>query len=209
MDYRTIVRATGPFNMPTNLVSDGRDRLYITDGYGNARVHVFSSAGEYQFSWGSLGSGLGEFHLPHGLDVDRHGRVFVADRENNRIQIFDAEGNFLEEWPDIVRPTDLFISDDDTVFVAEEGSRCGLFPWMTLEPDAIGGRLSIFSLAGDLIARWGGGKDPCAPNDFYAPHSMWVDSAGTIYVGEVNWSAGGKDGEVPSGCPCLRRYIRV
>ncbi len=209
MDYRTIVRATEPFNMPTNLISDGENRLFITDGYGNARVHVFSSAGEYEFSWGSLGSGPGEFHLPHGLDVDSKGRVFVADRENNRIQIFDAEGTFLEEWIDIIRPTDLFINDDDTVFVAEEGLRCGLFPWMTPDPNAIGGRLSIFSDTGALLARWGGGHSPCSPNDFYAPHSMWLDSAGTIYVGEVNWSAGGKDGELPPDCPCLRRYIRV
>ena len=83
IDYRTIERAAGPFNLPTNLVAAG-EQLYVTDGYGNARVHVFSALGEYRFSWGGLGAGPGEFHLPHGLDVDREGRVYVADRENSR-----------------------------------------------------------------------------------------------------------------------------
>lgn len=209
IDYRTIAQAAGPFNLPTNLVAAGDGRLYVTDGYGNARVHAFSSNGEYQFSWGALGSGPGEFHLPHGIDVDSSGRVFVADRENSRLQLFDAEGRFLEQWPDIVRPTDLFICDDDTVFVAEEGARCGLFPWMTPEPDAIGGRVAVFAPDGELLARWGGGLDPCSPGDFYAPHAIWLDSNRTIYVGEVNWSAGGKDGDIPPDCPCLRRYVKV
>ena len=209
MDYRTIAQAAGPFNLPTNLVAAGDGRLYVTDGYGNARVHAFSSAGDHQFSWGAPGSGPGEFNLPHGIDVDSSGRVFVADRENSRIQLFDAEGRFLEEWPDVVRPTDLFICDDDTVFVAEEGARCGLFPWMTPDPDAIGGRVAVFAPDGELLARWGGGLDPCSPGDFYAPHGIWLDSNRTIYVGEVNWSAGGKDGDIPPDCPCLRRYVKV
>ena len=209
IDYRTIARPAGPFNLPTNLVAAGDGRLYVTDGYGNARVHAFSSAGDHLFSWGAPGSGPGEFNLPHGIDVDSSGRVFVADRENSRIQLFDAEGRFLEEWPDIVRPTDLFICDDDTVFVAEEGARCGLFPWMTPGPDAIGGRVAVFAPDGELLARWGGGLDPCSPADFYAPHAIWLDSKRTIYVGEVNWSAGGKDGDIPPDCPCLRRYVKV
>ena len=209
MDYRTIARVAGPFNLPTNLVAAGGERLYVTDGYGNARVHAFSSTGDYLFSWGALGSGPGEFHLPHGIDVDSRGRVFVADRENSRIQLFDAGGGFLEEWRDVVRPTDLFIDDDDTVFVAEEGARCGLFPWMTPDPNAIGGRVAVFSPDGELLARWGGGLDPCSPADFYAPHAIWLDSNRTIYVGEVNWSAGGKDGDIPPDCPCLRRYVKV
>ena len=209
IDYRTIAQAAGPFNLPTNLVAAGDGRLYVTDGYGNARVHCFSSAGDFLFSWGAPGSGPGEFHLPHGIDVDGSGRVFVADRENSRLQLFDAEGRFLEEWPDIVRPTDLFICDDDTVFVAEEGARCGLFPWMTPDPDAIGGRVAVFAPDGKLLARWGGGLDPCSPGDFYAPHGIWLDSNRTIYVGEVNWSAGGKDGDIPPDCPCLRRYVKV
>ena len=208
IDYRTIKRAGAPFNLPTNLVVAG-DRLYVTDGYGNARVHVFSAVGEHRFSWGSLGAGPGEFHLPHGLDVDPDGRVYVADRENSRIQLFAPDGTFLDQWEDVVRPTDLFIRADGTVFVAEEGARCGLFPWMRAEPDAVGGRLSIFAPDGELLARWGGGLDPCAPSDFFAPHSVWLDSQGAIYVGEVNWSAGGNEGMIPPDCPCLRRYVPV
>ena len=208
IDYRTIERAAGPFNLPTNLVAAG-DRLYVTDGYGNARVHVFSARGEHRFSWGGPGDGPGEFNLPHGLDVDRAGRVYVADRENSRIQRFAPDGTFLDQWRDVVRPTDLFIRADGIVFVAEEGARCGLFPWMRAEPDAVGGRLSIFAPDGELLARWGGGLDPCAPADFFAPHGVWLDSRGALYVGEVNWSAGGNEGMIPPDCPCLRRYVPV
>ena len=207
-DYRTIKRPGPPFNLPTNLAAGADQRLYVTDGYGNARVHAFSSDGTYQTSWGGPGEGAGEFHLPHGLDVDPSGRVYVADRENSRIQLFDTAGSFLGQWTDVVRPTDLFIRDG-AVFVAEEGGRCGLFPWMVPDLEGPGGRVSVFDLDGNLLARWGGGDDPCSPGDFFAPHSIWLDSAGTIYVGEVNWSAGGKDGMVPADCPCLRRYTRV
>ena len=62
---------------------------------------------------------------------------------------------------------------------------------------------------GPALARWGGGLDPCAPADFFAPHSVWLDSRGAIYVGEVNWSAGGNEGMIPADCPCLRRYLPV
>ena len=89
------------------------------------------------------------------------------------------------------------------------GARCGLFPWMRAAPDAVGGRISIFAPDGELLARWGGGLDPCAPADFFAPHSVWLDSRGAIYVGEVNWSAGGNEGMIPGDCPCLRRYLPV
>ena len=80
---------------------------------------------------------------------------------------------------------------------------------MTPDPNAIGGRVAVFAPDGELLARWGGGLDPCSPADFYAPHAIWLDSKRTIYVGEVNWSAGGKDGDIPPDCPCLRRYVKV
>ena len=75
-------------------------------------------------------------------------------------------------------------------------------------PDAPGGRISIFDRQGKLKARWGGGLDPCAPGDFFAPHDIWVDSQGSIYVGEVTMSAGGNKGLVSADCPSLQKFVR-
>ncbi len=87
-DYRTISQAGPPFNLPTNLALSPDGEMYVTDGYGNARVHKFSPDGRLLLSWGSPGSGPGQFHLPHGIAVNSNGTVYVAARENSRIQIF-------------------------------------------------------------------------------------------------------------------------
>ena len=185
--------------------------MYVTDGYGNCRVHRFNAEGNLIQSWSELGSGPGQFNVPHGVFLDAMGRVFVADRENNRIQLFTRDGAFIEQWTDMVRPTNVYIDVDDNVFVAEEGNQAGLFPWMTPAKGtgAIGGRVSVFDRAGTLLSRWGGGKEPCSPVDFFAPHDIWLDSHGSIYVGEVTWAAGGNAGVVPKDCPCLRKFERV
>src|SRR5262249_52037072 len=88
MDFRSIRRAGPPFHYPPNLALSPGGELYITDGYGNARVHRFSPDGRLLSSWGEPGSGPGQFHLPHGIAVDTEGIVYVADRENSRIQLF-------------------------------------------------------------------------------------------------------------------------
>ena len=209
-DYRTIQHAGPPFNLPTNLALNSEGEMYVTDGYGNARVHKFSVDGQFLLSWGEPGSGPGQFHLPHGIDVDIAGRVYVADRENSRIQLFSPGGEFLEEWTDVVRPCQVFIDVDDNVYVAELGFRAGLFPGAEAPgPNPVGGRLSVFNHDGVLQARWGGGLNPCAVGDFFAPHDIWVDSRGDIYVGEVTMSAGGNRGLVPVACPSLQKFVRV
>ena len=109
----------------------------------------------------------------------------------------------------MLRPTNIYIDTDDHVFVAEEGMRAGLFPWMEPDFEAPGGRLSIFDRSGSLLARWGGGDERCSPTDFFAPHDIWLDSAGSIYIGEVTWAAGGNVGLVPEDCPRLRKYEKV
>lgn len=206
-DYRTIARSGPPFNLPTNVAQSPSGELYVSDGYGNARVHRFSPDGELIGSWGESGTGPGQFQIPHGIGVDGSGRVLVADRENSRLQIFSPDGEYLEEWTDVVRPCEVFVDRDDTIFVAELGGRAGLFPWMTREPEAPGGRVSVFDRDGALRARWGDGEDPCAPGSFFAPHDIWVDSQGSVYVGEVVWSAGGRDGMVPADCPSLQKFV--
>lgn len=208
VDYRTILRAGPPFHYPTNVALAPDAELYVSDGYGNARVHKFSTAGRLLFSWGEPGNGPGQFHVPHGIAVDRHGTVYVADRENSRIQLFGPDGAFHSEWTDVARPCQVFIDSVENVYVAELGFRAGMWPG-TVAPsaDATGGRVSIFDRSGKLQARWGGGQIPCAPGDFFAPHGICVDSCGDIYVAEVVISAGGNRGLVPRTCHTLQKFV--
>jgi DNA-binding beta-propeller fold protein YncE len=207
-DYRTIRHAGPPFNRPTNVALDGDGSLYVTDGYGNARVHKFAPDGRHLFSWGEPGDGPGQFNLPHGIALDRQGLVYVADRENSRIQVFNPGGRFVTAWADVARPMQVFIDPEDRIFVAEVGWRAGRFPWQTEPAGAVGARLSIFDRAGALLARWGG-DDPCAPGSFFAPHDLWIDRHGDLYVGEVVMSAGGNRGAVAADCHSLQKFVQV
>ena len=208
VDYRNIRQAGGPFNFPTNVALSPEGDIYVTDGYGNARVHKFSAEGRLLFSWGEPGGGPGQFRVPHGIAVDRQGTVFIADRENSRIQRFSPTGKFIDSWENIARPCEVFIAPSGRVFVAELGYRAGMFPGD--EPPAggtTGGRVSVFTESGDLLARWGGGDNPCAPGDFFAPHDIWVDSRGDLYVSEVTHTAGIQRGVIGTDSHTLQKFI--
>jgi DNA-binding beta-propeller fold protein YncE len=170
----TIKRGGPPFNRPTGIALSSSGEIYISDGYGNARVHKFSPDGTYLFSWGEPGTGKSQFRLPHNIWVDRQDRVWVPDRENSRIQIFDAGGAFLTQWEDVSRPTDVAIDDEQVVYVSELG-----------HVDGIGPRVSLFTIDGGLITRWGNEDIDPATDLFLAPHALAVDSYGDIYIGEV------------------------
>jgi DNA-binding beta-propeller fold protein YncE len=210
MDFRTIRRAGPPFHYPTNLALSPQGEMYVSDGYGNARIHRFSPDGRLIMSWGEPGSGPGQFHIPHGIAIDGQGTVYVADRENSRIQLFTPEGKFLAEWTDVARPCQIFLNTSGNAYVAELGFIAGMWPGTTApSDDATGGRLSIFDQRGRLVERWGGGRNPCTPGDFFAPHGICVDSHGDIYVGEVVQSAGGNRGLVSPDCHTLQKFVRV
>jgi hypothetical protein len=134
--------------------------------------------------------------------------VYVADRENSRVQLFTPQGQFLAEWTDVARPCQVCIAGEH-VFVAELGFRAGMWPGTTAPgADAPGGRVSVFDRGGALLARWGGGRNPCAAGDFFAPHGICVDARGDVYVGEVVMSGGGNRGLVPADCHALQKFIR-
>jgi sugar lactone lactonase YvrE len=185
----TIQRAAGPFNLPTRLAVGPSGDLYVSDGYGNARVHRFSADGELVQSWGEPGDGPGQFNLPHSVSVHADGRVFVCDRENDRVQIFSPDGEVLAIWTNVTRPCDLFIASDGTVYVGELGWERGTRNmWgRPLEEDRPS-RLTIRDPEGNILSAWGG-ADPCASDGFAAPHGLWVDSRGDVYVGEVTQTA--------------------
>jgi DNA-binding beta-propeller fold protein YncE len=156
-----------PFNKPTGIAFAPSGEFYVSDGYGNSRVHRFARDGEWIASWGRRGDGPGEFHLPHGVRVDREGRVFVADRENGRIQIFTADGEYLDQWTGFRQPCDVHIDREGAIYVPELQSR-----------------LTVLSPDGEILARWGG-EPSREPGAFVSPHAAWTDSQGDLYVGEV------------------------
>lgn len=209
IDYRTIQRVAGPFNYPCNLAVGPNGNLYVADGYGNARVHHFSKDGTLLGSWGEPGDGQAQFHVVHGIAVDSEGVVYVADRENSRIQLFSEDGKYAGVWTDVARPCEIFIDKVGVCYVAELGFRSGRWPGTgTHQAGQTGGRVSIFDRTGKLLARWGGGENPTAAGDFFAPHDLWVDSRGDLYVSEVTLSAGGRTGVVPPTCHSLQKFVR-
>ncbi len=210
IDYRTIRHAGPPFYFPTNVALAVNGEVYVSDGYGNARVHRFRADGVLLQSWGEPGRGPGEFQIPHGIAITADGRVIVADRENHRLQFFTPDGQFLTEWTDIARPCQVALDADGVIYVAELGYRAGMWPGTTAPaPDATGGRISIFSPSGELLSRFGGGEHPESPGDFFAPHDIRVDRHGDLYVSEVVMSAGGKRGLVSADCHTLQKFERV
>jgi hypothetical protein len=95
------------------------------------------------------------------------------------------------------------------MYVAELGFRSGMWPGISPPSEsATGGRVSIYSPTGELLCRWGGGLNPTAPGDFFAPHDIRLDSRGDLYVSEVVWSAGANRGHVDASCHTLQKFIR-
>jgi hypothetical protein len=180
-------------------------------------VHRFSAKGEHMASWGEPGTGPGEFNIPHTVFV-HDDLLYVADRENNRIQVFDRGGAFQREWTDVRRPDDIFITADGLVYVAEQGMCSGLVPGMPdPTPDSPVSRITVRDLDGGILSSWGAdenpdSKEPCAPGNFFAAHGIWVDRHGTVYVGEVVYSgngpegAGGGFGWVAPDCHAFQRF---
>ena len=159
-----------PFNMPTWAVPGLHGDLYVTDGYGHHYVHRFTAEGELLHTWGGAGTEPGQFDTPHCVRVDNQGRVFILDRGNSRIQIFNAEGHLLDIWTHRIAANDLFIDKNDILYLAEADRR-----------------VSIMNLNGEVLTEWGGeGDQPGLFVDY--PHGIWVDSHGDLYVCEVPYA---------------------
>lgn len=157
-----------PFNMPTGLAISSKGEIFVSDGYGNKKIHKFNASGELIKSWGTFGTGPGEFAIVHNLTIDDDDLIYVCDRENNRIQIFDDDGNYINEWDDLLMPGDVWIHD-------------GVF--YVVEQTAQGG-VSIWTKEGELITRWYGDRGP-GKGSIISGHGITVDSEGSIYVAEL------------------------
>ncbi len=149
-----------PFNHPADVAAAPDGDIYVADGYANSVVHRFSSDGRLVRTWGRPGRDQAAFSTPHAVRVHPDGRVLVADRENNRVQIFSADGAYLDEWTDFFHPMDIFVDRNGHTYVTDQ------IP-----------RLSRFDPDGALVGR-------CRPV-LYGAHGIWGDSRGDFYLAEA------------------------
>ena len=176
-----------PFNRPTSAaIHPGNGDIYVSDGYGNSRIHVYTGEGEYKFSWGSPGIDAGQFIRPHNIAIDSNANVYVVDREAHRIQIFDTQGTFVTMWNNIHRP-DSMVLWGEHIYVGELNGMGGVD-----DAPGLGHRVSIFDLKGNLVSQFGDKNEGEGPGQFIAPHGIAVDSQGSIYVAEVSYTIRGQ-----------------
>lgn len=176
-------------NMPTDMAIDPRSGdVFISDGYGNARVVRFDKTGKYVLEWGELGHAPGQFSIPHAICMDAKGRIYVADRNNVRVQVFDQKGKFLEEWRDLIVPWGFWVTPKNEIWV------CGSSPMQWRKTDgalgcppkdqifmkftAEGRVLQLFTLPKGLdgLER---------PGEVNWVHCIAFDSQGNMYLGDI------------------------
>ena len=155
------------FAGPTDIAFLPNGDFFVSDGYRNSRIVKFSKDGKCLMQCGKNGSGPGELDTPHGTAVDSKQRLYVADRANSRIQVFDANGNYLDEWPTIRFPLTVAVRQDQHVWVS----------------DGLSHKFLKFNTDGHLLYSWGtfGGE----PGQIWGAHQFSVDSEGNLYTAEV------------------------
>lgn len=154
------------FNRPTDVAFGKNGDFFVSDGYGNNRVVKFTKDYQYVKAWGTKGTKPGEFNLPHCILTDAKGLLHVSDRENDRVQVFDQDGNYVRNYGGFA-PFGLFLTPDQTLFVADGRAH----------------KCLRMSLDGKVDAQWG--SEGAEPGQFNLPHGIAVDSKGNVYVGEI------------------------
>ncbi|MFP6575561.1 MAG: carbohydrate-binding family 9-like protein [Pirellulaceae bacterium] len=158
--------AGNQFNKPTDVAFGPHGEFFVSDGYGNTRVMKFAANGQLVKMWGEPGKEPGQFDLPHSIVVDAKNRVLVGDRENDRIQVFDLDGNRLAIWNGVA-PFGLALDRAQRVFVA----------------DGRANQLVRLDAQGKVDLRWG--KEGARAGEFNLPHMLAIDDEGNVYVAEV------------------------
>jgi sugar lactone lactonase YvrE len=176
------VSGSGPalFDQPTDVVIAPNGDIFVTDSHRNGtnnRVVKFTRDGTYVREWGTKGSGPGQFSEPHTIAMDSRGRLFVGDRENNRIQIFDQDGTLLDEWRQFGRPSGIYITADDTIYVAdsESGPDTGAKELMGIRKG-----IRIGSARDGRVTAFIEDMEPLTP-DHSGAEGVGVDRAGNVY----------------------------
>lgn len=176
------------FNKPTDMVVTPAGDIFVSDGYGNNRIVHFDKAGKYVKAWGKKGTGPGEFDLPHGIGVDSKGRLYVADRSNGRVQVFDQSGKFLAQWADALVPWSIWVTPADEIWT------CGSSPTDKRNEENMRGIpphdqvLVKFDTAGRVLERVAiplGVEGAVESGDLCWVHAVAADSAGNLYCGDI------------------------
>jgi len=180
------------FNCPTDMAISPSGDVFVADGYANARIVHFDRRGKFVKQWGKVGTGPGEFSFPHSLVMDSQGRLYEADRNNNRIQVFDQEGKFLAEWRHLMVPWGLYVAKgkqgEDEIWA------CGSSPMPWREGDELLGCppkdqiVMKFDTTGRVLQLWTfpkgeDGKEK--PGELNWLHAVAVDARGNLYVGDI------------------------
>lgn len=194
------------FNKPTDIaVSPVNGDLFISDGYGNSRVHHLDKRGRHIKSWGEPGTDPGQFSLPHNIAMFGDDHVIVCDRENHRVQVFTLDGDFVKEWH-VHKATAVYAGKgrDTNVYIGEQGP-----PAVQFGVRNLGHRVSIYGRDGKLRTRLGAALPGEGPDQFLWPHSVTVDSHGDIYVAEVSYVEVGRHQNPPREMASLRKWRRA
>ena len=166
----------GPFDYgdPAVMAFFPNGDFLLADGYWNSRIVRYNAQGEYISEFGELGTGPGQFDLVHGVAVDRNHRIYVGDRTNNRIQVFTEQGEFIEEWPNVLDPVGIYIDERDAVWVVSAALN----------------RILKYDMNGQLQYYWGafGGTRGGFVGGLSRPHQIDVDSEGNVYI--ASWDGG-------------------
>jgi len=152
------------FNQPTAVVVGPSGSIYVADGYGNSRIVKFSEDGEFLLSWGRRGAAAGELNTPHGLALDADENVYVAERLNHRVQIFDSAGRHLALWPNLTRADSVLVDRHGVVFVGTGHAE---------------NAIHRFDRDGHALGMLGSGT-----NAFGYPHGIHIDREGNLYVAD-------------------------
>ncbi|MFN0094881.1 MAG: peptidyl-alpha-hydroxyglycine alpha-amidating lyase family protein [Dehalococcoidia bacterium] len=200
------VRQSGEmFNRPTDIAIHPKSGdLFVSDGYGNSRIHRLDKAGNHILSWGQPGADAGDFSLPHNIAILDDNHVVVCDRENHRVQVFTIDGAFVREWH-VHKAVAVWVDRANRcVYVAEQGP-----PPVQFGVRNLGHRVSIYTPEGQLLNRIGNALPGEAPDQFLWPHSVAVDSQGSIYVADVSYVEVGSRQTPPREMVSLHKWRRV
>ncbi len=177
----------GHFDRPTDMTILPSGDIFVSDGYNNRRVVHFDANGNYVNQWGRGGDGPGEFALPHSIVADSHNRLYVADRENARLQVFDTKGKLLAVWDDVITPWGLCITKKDEIWACgssvmkDDNGKCLVLP----PPDEI---IVKLDLKGKVLSRITLDKTtvpPGKPGELDWVHAIALDSGGNLYLGDI------------------------
>jgi sugar lactone lactonase YvrE len=198
-DGKALMTLDYAFNQPNDVAIAPDGDIFVAEGHtpmmGSAQILKFNKDGKFLMKWGKHGSGPGEFEVPHTLAFDSRGRLFVGDRANNRIQIFDQDGKFLDQWKQFSRPSGMYIDKNDILYVTDSESTdkegYGYNPgWKR--------GIRIGSAKDGVVTAFI--PDPLVPTGALpatsAAEGVAVDADGVIYGAEV-------------GSKSLKRYVKI